>query len=366
MFWNEELKNNMTDVQELRDRLGLDDEKMKRMKALCKAFPMSIPRYYLSLIDWDDPEDPIRRMCIPALLETDMSGAFDTSGEAGNTVCVGVQHKYRESALILTTNRCAMYCRHCFRKRLVGLSDDEIARHFDEVAGYVREHKEITNVILSGGDTLMLPTRTVVHYLETLSRIAHLDLIRIATRMPVVYPMRITKDRSLLKALTYYGGQKQIYVVTQFNHPRELTPEARAAVRALLLCGLPVKNQTVLLRGVNDSPQTLGRLLRELTACGVTPYYVFQCRPVSGVKSTFQLPLSEGYDIVEAAKAVQNGQGKCLKFCMSHPKGKIEIAGKFSDGVLVFKFHQAKNDEDAGRTFVKSITKDTAWLPDEF
>ena len=212
----------------------------------------------------------------------------------------------------------------------------------------------------------MLPTRTVVHYLETFSRIAHLDLIRIATRMPVVYPMRITKDRSLLKALTYYGGQKQIYIVTQFNHPRELTPEARAAVRAMLLCGLPVKNQTVLLRGVNDSPQTLGRLLRELTACGVTPYYVFQCRPVSGVKSTFQLPLSEGYDIVEAAKAVQNGQGKCLKFCMSHPKGKIEIAGKFSDGVLVFKFHQAKNDEDAGRTFVKSITKDTAWLPDEF
>lgn len=235
MFWNEELKNNMTDVQEFRDRLGLDDEKMKRMKALCKAFPMSIPRYYLSLIDWDDPEDPIRRMCIPALLETDMSGAFDTSGEAGNTVCAGVQHKYRESALILTTNRCAMYCRHCFRKRLVGLSDDEIARHFDEVAGYVREHKEITNVILSGGDTLMLPTRTVVHYLETFSRIAHLDLIRIATRMPVVYPMRITKDRSLLKALTYYGGQKQIYVVTQFNHPRELTPEARAAVRAMLL-----------------------------------------------------------------------------------------------------------------------------------
>ena len=137
MLWYEEMKNNVTDIGALAPQLGMDEKETKRMQALCEAFPMSVPRYYLSLIDWDDPNDPIRKMCIPTFFETDMSGAFDTSGEASNTVCEGVQHKYRESALILTTNRCAMYCRHCFRKRLVGLSDEEIASHFDEVISYI-------------------------------------------------------------------------------------------------------------------------------------------------------------------------------------------------------------------------------------
>lgn len=362
MLWNEEMKNNVTDIGALAPQLGLGEKETERMRALCEAFPMSVTRYYLSLIDWDDPDDPIRKMCIPSFLETDMSGAFDTSGEASNTVCPGVQHKYRESALILTTNRCAMYCRHCFRKRLVGLSDEEIASHFDEVIAYIRAHEEITNAILSGGDALMLPTKTVERYLAALSEIDHLDLIRVATRMPVVYPMRIIEDQALLKALARYTKQKQIYVVTQFNHPNEVTPQARSAVRMLRECGVVVKNQTVLLRGVNDSAETLGTLLRLLTANGVVPYYVFQCRPVSGVKNTFQVPFAEGYDIVERAKAMQNGQGKCLKFCMSHPAGKIEIAGKLDDGSIAFKFHQTKDEVNEGRIFVKKLPSDAAWL----
>lgn len=238
MLWYEEMKNNVTDIGALAPKLGLNEAETERMRKLCEAFPMSATRYYLSLIDWDDPNDPIRKMCIPTFFETDMSGAFDTSGEASNTVCEGVQHKYRESALILTTNRCAMYCRHCFRKRLVGLSDEEIASHFDEVIGYIRAHGEITNAILSGGDALMLPTRTVERYLDALSEIDHLDLIRVATRMPVVYPMRIIEDTALLKAFARYTKRKQIYVVTQFNHPNEITPQARAAIRALLECGV--------------------------------------------------------------------------------------------------------------------------------
>ncbi len=362
MLWYEEMKNNVTDIGALAPQLGMDEKETKRMQALCEAFPMSVPRYYLSLIDWDDPNDPIRKMCIPTFFETDMSGAFDTSGEASNTVCEGVQHKYRESALILTTNRCAMYCRHCFRKRLVGLSDEEIASHFDEVISYIRAHDEITNAILSGGDALMLPTKTVEQYLDALSGIEHLDLIRIATRMPVVYPMRIIEDQALLKALARYTKRKQIYVVTQFNHPNEITPQARAAIRALLECGVVVKNQTVLLRGVNDSADTLGLLLRKLTANGIVPYYVFQCRPVSGVKNTFQVPFAQGYDIVERAKAMQNGQGKCLKFCMSHPAGKIEIAGKLDDGSIAFKFHQTKEEVNEGRIFVKKLPPDAGWL----
>ena len=364
MPWSQELKHNISDIAQLQARLGLNDSETVRLQELCTQFPMSVTRYYLNLIDWSDPSDPIRKMCIPAFFEADQGGAFDTSGEASNTVCEGVQHKYRESALILTTNRCAMYCRHCFRKRLVGSSDEEIARSFSKVTDYVHAHKEISNVILSGGDALMLPTKMLVRYLLAFAEMEHLDLIRIATRMPVVLPARITEDPELQEALQTCGRKKQLYVITQFNHPRELTGEAAAALRMLRECGTVVKNQTVLLKGVNDDPAVLGSLLRKLTACGAVPYYVFQCRPVTGVKSTFQVPLSRGYDIVEGAKAMQNGQGKCLKYCMSHPRGKIEIAGKLEDGTMLFKFHQAKYDRDAGRIFIRRLSKDGAWLPD--
>lgn len=177
--------------------------------------------------------------------------------------------------------------------------------------------------------------------------------------------MRIYMDEELLACLKKYSRKKQINLVTQFNHPKEITPEATAAIRALIDRGVAVKNQTALLRGVNDSPEVLGLLLRKLTACGVAPYYVFQCRPVSGVKNSFQVPFSEAYDIVEGANAMQSGQGKCFKYCMSHPKGKIEIVGKLDDGSMVFKFHQAKNPQDFGRVFIKHLSPEAAWLPNE-
>ena len=365
MPWSRELKQNITDIAQLQTQLGLSASETAELQALCAHFPMSVPRYYLQLIDWSDPLDPIRRMCIPTIFETDQSGAFDTSGEASNTVYEGVQHKYRESALILSTSRCAMYCRHCFRKRLVGMSEEEIAHHFFKVISYIQEHPEISNVILSGGDALMLPTKTLTRYLIAFAGMEHLDLVRIATRMPVVFPARITEDSALQDMLRTYGRKKQIYLITQFNHPRELTEEAKAALRILLECGVVIRNQTVLLKGVNDDPAVLGTLLRKLTACGALPYYVFQCRPVIGVKSAFQVPLSRGYDIVEQAKAMQNGQGKCMKYCMSHPRGKIEIAGKLDDGAMIFKFHQAKHDGDAGRLFIRTLAEADAWLPDD-
>lgn len=234
MTWSKDLIENITDIGELEAKLRFDRRLTQQMRALCEKFPMSVTRYYLSLIDWSDTDDPIRRMSIPTFLETDMSGEFDTSDEESNTVCQGVQHKYTESALILTTNRCFMYCRHCFRKRLVGRSDEEIAGNLESVVNYIREHTELTNVILSGGDAFTLPTCIIKHYLDVLSRMKHLDLIRIATRSPAVYPMRIYMDEDLLACLKKYSGKKQLYVVTQFNHPREITPEATAAIRALL------------------------------------------------------------------------------------------------------------------------------------
>jgi L-lysine 2,3-aminomutase len=163
--------------------------------------------------------------------------------------------------------------------------------------------------------------------------------------------------------LKKYNEKKQIYVVTQFNHPRELTPESDAAIRALREIGIIIKNQTVLLKGINDDPDVLSELLSKLTIFGVVPYYIFQCRPVRGVLNHFQVPLLEGYKIVDQAKSRQNGQGKCVRYAMSHPTGKIEIIGELSEGEMIFKYHQAKDPKDSARIFTQKLLPNQCWLP---
>ncbi len=362
MSWQAMLKNNITKSHDLVKLLNLTEEEKIKMDEILDKYPMSITPYYLSLIDFNDPNDPILKMCIPSIEETDLGGSFDTSGEADNTIIDGMQHKYKQTALILSTNQCAMYCRHCFRKRLVGLTDDEIAKKFSEMTDYIKNHKEISNVLISGGDSFLNNNKKIQGYLEALCDIEHLDLIRFGTRTPVVFPSRITDDKELQEILKTYSKKKQIYVITQFNHPKELTKEAIASVKCLMNLGISVKNQTVLLKGINDNPTVLGNLLKGLTAAGITPYYVFQCRPVTGVKNQFQLTLEEGYDIVEKAKSMQNGQGKGFKYCLSHVTGKIEIVGKTENGEMIFKYHEAKYDKDQGRIFIKKLDKNQCWL----
>ena len=365
MSWKQDLQNNMTSAAEVSRLLKLDEEDSAQMARILEQFPMSVPRYYLSLINWEDENDPIRKMCIPSVRETDLSGSFDTSGEASNTVVVGMQHKYHATALILSTNRCAMYCRHCFRKRLVGLSDAEIASHLDEMMDYIRAHTEISNVLISGGDAFLNENDVIEDYLSRLCEIEHLDMIRFGTRVPVTFPQRVTNDPDLIALLKKYNAKKQIFVITHFNHPNEITPESIAAVKALLECGIVIRNQTVLLKGVNDDAHVLGTLLRRLIAIGVIPYYVFQCRPVTGVKNQFSVPFLRGIQIVEDAKAMQNGQGKSLRYALSHPTGKIEVLGTVGGSKMLFKYHQAKYDRDAGRLFAMNLDEDQTWLGDE-
>ena len=291
MLWQNELHHNITTIEELSKYYHFTEDEKNKLNRLLEQFPMSITRYYLSLINKDDPHDPIARIAVPSLQEFHLEGSFDTSGEKENTKVVGLQHKYAQTALILSTNQCASYCRHCFRRRLVGLSGDEIMKRFDAIENYVAEHKEINNILISGGDSLC---------------------------------------QELVTMFREYNNIKPIYIVTHFNHPREITKESTLAVKLLRDAGIIVKNQTVLLKGVNDDADTLAQLLQGLTRIGVVPYYIFQCRPVCGVKTQFQIPLALGYDIVEKAKAQQNGQGKCLKYIMSHQSGKIEITGKIS------------------------------------
>ena len=365
MSWQEELNRAVRTADQLAEEMGWNDEKLELCREISERYPMLITPYYLSLVDKNDPADPIGRMCIPSGDEFDPGGSFDTSGEASNTKLEGLQHKYKRTALLLSTNQSAMYCRHCFRKRLVGLSNEELNKRVDEVVEYVSAHPEINNVLVSGGDSLLNPNSILERYLRELSAIEHLDFIRFGSRLPVTLPERIYGDREFLDLFEKYADVKTLYVVTQFNHPRELTEEARRAVYALLDRGVQVRNQTVLLRGVNDDSQVLGELLARLTRIGVSPYYIFQCRPVTGVKGRFQVPFEEGVRIVDGAKALQNGFGKSLRYAMSHPRGKIEIIGRLPDGQMIFKFHQNKYPEDSARIFTRTLSADSCWLDDD-
>lgn len=365
MTWTEYFNDSIRTAEQLSKKLLLSEQEQQKIETIIRQFPMQIPAYYFSLIRSDDPKDPIARMCIPSDDELDPGGSFDTSGESSNTPQAGIQHKYRQTALILATNTCAMYCRHCFRKRMVGLSEEELNKQVEDAARYVCTHPEVNNVLITGGDALMLPNQIIRRYLEELCPIKSLDFLRFGSRIPVVLPQRIYMDQELLDLFSSFSKRKTIFLVTQFNHPHEITAESTAALTSLQECGIQIRNQTVLLRGVNDSPETLGLLLRRLTSLGVNPYYVFQCRPVTGVKGRFQVPLLEGVRITDAAKALQNGIGKSFRYAMSHPRGKIEILGELTAGKMLFRFHQNKYPEDSAKLFVSRITPEDTWLDDD-
>lgn len=367
MDWKKELLNNLTTAEEIKEALNLNlsDEEMIKLKRIIERYPMSVPKYYLSLINKNDPDDPIRKLCIPSIKETDMSGSFDTSGEADNTVVTGLQHKYKQTGMLLSTSNCAMYCRHCFRKRLVGQSDEEVNKHFGEIISYINDHEEMTNVLISGGDAFLNSNDKIEHYLKELSAIEHLTYIRFGTRTPVVFPVRIYSDDELLNMLEYYNKVKQIYVVTHYNHPNEITKESARAISELKNRGIVVRNQTVLLKGINDNSKTLEKLMKELVGIGVVPYYIFQCRPVSGVKNQFQVPIKKACELIEEAKRHLSGMPKSFKYAMSHNTGKIEILGSLNNGKILFKYHQTKYEKDSGRIFELELDDNQAWLPDE-
>ncbi len=364
MNWTEELKNNITTAEELIEPLHLTDEEYRKIKREADVFPMSVSRYYFSLIDPDDPDDVIRKMAIPSGDFELCDGVLDTSGEHSNTKLQGLQHKYRQTTLVLVTSACAMYCRHCFRRRLVGLEGEHTADDPARAAAYIKEHPEVTNVLLSGGDALVVPTERIAKWLDTLADIPQLDFVRIGSRTPVTFPQRITGDPELIEVFGRFLEKKQLYLVTHFNHPRELTKESLGAVKMLQKAGVIIKNQTVLMKGINNDPAVLGELLRRVSASGIIQHYIFQCRPVKGVKSRFQVSLKDGLDIVTKANAMQNGLGKSADYTMSHVTGKIRLLGTDRDGRTIFQYKQAKNPDNIGRIFTRELAGET-WLPDE-
>ena len=357
---------NIATVDELKKYIKLSSREELEIRLVTKIHPMLITKYYLSLINTKDKKDPIRKMIVPSHGEIFTEGSYDTSGEAQNTKMPGLQHKYKQTALILSTNRCAAYCRHCFRKRLVGLPSHEIMNRFNQAVDYIKKHKEINNVLISGGDPFILPTKILKKFLEKLAPIRHIDFIRFGTRIPVAFPRRIIKDPSLPRLLKQYSAKgHRIYVVTHFNHPNEVTKYSIEAINLLQKAGVKVFNQTVLLKGVNDNSAVLADLWTKLLKVGVMPYYLFHCRPVKRVKHHFQVSLYRGIQIFDKARNNVGGHIMCkrFKYIMAHKTGKIEIIG-ISNGRMYFKYHHAKDPKNASKFFSRKLNKKAGWLDD--
>jgi len=321
LCWKDELRNNIRTIERLKDYVTLSEDEERALRKIVKRYPMNITRYYASLIKKDDVNDPIKRMSVPSIEELEQKGFLDTSGEKQNTRLVGLQHKYPPTALVLATHYCATFCRYCFRRRMVGASKKEVMKNINDVLSYLEKHKEIDNILISGGDPLTLDDDVLEEMLLAFSSLRSLALIRIGTRIPVVFPQRVTESRlaKIFKKTVNCG--KQLHIVTHFNHPREITKESRLCVRQILRCGVPVHNQSVLLKGVNDSLETLSNLFNKLVAIGVDPYYLFQCRPVKSALH-FQVPLARGVRIVREARKNMSGLAKRFKFVCPTRKEK--------------------------------------------
>ncbi|GIQ71413.1 KamA family radical SAM protein [Xylanibacillus composti] len=338
-----------------------EDERAK-LKTITEKFVFRVNDYYLNLINWQDPNDPIKKLIIPNEEELDEYGRWDASDEDTNYVVPGCQHKYRTTALLIVSEVCGAYCRYCFRKRLFRNDVKEAMSDVEPGLKYIAEHPEINNVLLTGGDSLILATPKIRMILERLRAIPHVKIIRFGSKLPVFNPMRISEDEELLETIREFSTVDQrIYVMAHINHPRELTDEAKLAIDKLHQAGAIVVNQTPVLKGINDDPKVLGELLDKLSWAGVTPYYFFVNRPVAGNKS-FVLTLKEVYDIVERAKAHTSGLGKRIRLSMSHTSGKIEILA-IEDGKAYLKYHQSR-EEEYGKFMVLDCPDDAAWFDD--
>lgn len=350
----------VTDVEQLAQ---LSERERAALRAVTERFAFRSNDYYLSLIDWDDPADPIRRAIVPNLEEMDQWGRLDPSDERDYTVMPGLEHKYNSTVLLLVSNVCDGICRYCFRKRVFVDSQQECLGDIAGALEYIRRHKEVTNVLLTGGDPLVLATSKLEEIVGRLRDIEHVAIIRIGTKIPAFNPARIVDDASLAEMISRYStAEKKVYVMTHFIHPRELTDLAVESVNILQRAGAMVANQMPLIRGVNDDAEVLAELLGKLSFMGAIPYYIFQCRPALGNRA-YAVPIEQGYEIVERAKALVSGLAKRVRYVISHSTGKIEIVGK-SDKFVFFKYHRAAEDADSGRFMVFKCNPGACWFDD--
>ncbi|MEE9554578.1 MAG: KamA family radical SAM protein [candidate division Zixibacteria bacterium] len=349
-----------TDIDEISE---IPENERVSLKEVTDRYSFRVNDYYLSLINWDDPDDPIRKIIIPETHELSAWGALDPSNEAVNYVVPGCQHKYPHTALILVNEDCGGYCRFCFRKRLFSDENAEVSSDVGPALDYIASQPQISNVLLTGGDPLILSSKKLEEIIRPLRKINHVQIIRIGTKMPAFNPTRIIDDPELPAVISRYSTRlKRIYFMTHFNHPREITDKAALALDILLKAGAIVTNQTPVLRGINHEPEILTELMEKLSYIGVPPYYFFQCRPTAGNK-TYAVPITETYTNLEIAKSRASGLARRAKHVMSHATGKMEVVG-VTDKYIYLKYHRARKRSDDSRMLVFKRNDKAYWLDD--
>lgn len=302
--WKWQLENRITSLEELKVIVDLTREEEKGIQNCLDTLQMAITPYYASLMDPHDPNCPIRKQAIPvtAELETASCDLADPLFEDMDSPTPGLTHRYPDRVLLLITDQCAMYCRHCTRRRIAGTTDRPRSRHeLDAALAYIAKTPVIRDVLLSGGDALLLNDDVLEYLLQRLRRIPHVEIIRFGTRTPVVLPQRITPE--LCNMLKKYHP---IWINTHFNHPKEITPEAVAACERIVDAGIPLGNQTVLLKGVNDCHYIMKNLMHSLVRMRVRPYYLYQCDLSTGLEH-FRTSVAKGIEIMELLRGHTSG-----------------------------------------------------------
>jgi len=305
--WKWQASHAIKDIETVEKILGITfpEEEKDKIEQTIEKFPMSITPYYLSLIDPEDyKNDPIYKQAFPDIRELNISpyDMEDPLAEDKDSPVPGLTHRYPDRVLFHVSNICAMYCRHCTRKRKVGDCDYIPSKEqLQQGINYIKNNPEVRDVLLSGGDPFMLSDELLDWILSELDKIEHIEVVRIGTRTPVVLPARITDN--LVEMLKRHGT---IWINTQFNHPKEITESAKQALNKLAFAGIPLGNQTVLLNDVNDCPKIMKRLVHKLVQNRVRPYYIYQCDMSEGLEH-FRTPVGKGIEIMESLRGHTSG-----------------------------------------------------------
>ncbi|MEA3356422.1 MAG: lysine 2,3-aminomutase [Candidatus Bipolaricaulota bacterium] len=319
--WRWQFKNRITSVDKLRQVVDLSPDEEEEIKNSLKALRMAITPYFATLMDPKDRDCPIRKRAIPTAKELEISeeDIYDPLAEDTDSPVYGITHRYPDRVLFIVTDQCAMYCRHCTRRRHAGETDRAMPKDvIDRGIEYIRETPQVRDVLLSGGDPCTLPDVPLEKIIRRVYEIPHVEIIRLGTTVPVTMPQRVTPE--LIKMLKKY---QPIYINTHFNHPEELTPESRKACEMLADGGFPLGNQSVLLKGLNDSPIIMKKLVQDLVRIRVRPYYMYQCDLSQGI-SHFRTSVGKGLEIIENLRG--HTSGLCVPtFVVDAPGGGGKI-----------------------------------------
>lgn len=302
--WKWQTANRVRSAEDLKKYIPLTTEEEDTIHRILGHLRMAITPYYLTLIDPKDPMCPIRQQAVPfsGELIQGKNDLLDPLHEDHDSPVPGLTHRYPDRVLFLITDMCSMYCRHCTRRRFAGQKDGEMKlENIDRAIEYIKNHEEVTDVLLSGGDAFLVSDQRIEYILKKLREIDHVQVIRFGTRTPVVMPQRITDD--LVNMLKKYHP---IWVNTHFNHASEITPESKQAIDRLVDAGIPVGNQSVLLKGVNDCVHIMRKLVKGLIAIRVRPYYIYQCDLSFGIEH-FRTSVSKGIEIIEGLRGHISG-----------------------------------------------------------